>query len=308
VTGRIRDEQRDPRSPAAMACGDAGGDVSDDPRVESHPCITSPLTKHRRCLYSFESNESRWHEREPVDSEPSAKELPMNEPVHRSPARTPDRGSLFTRSPARRAAERYSTVDQTITALVPSGNGSSVQPQRTSFESVYRAMIGFVRRVVNRQPIPPAHRDDAVQDVFMIAYRRWNQLDDAHSLRAWLHGIAVRTCWNYQRAHRRYQFWMAPTHESADDLPDGDGVLDQQLAHAEDLRWLEQAVERLDDKHKEALILNRIEGKSAAEVSRMTGLSPNTVASRVRAALRELRDDLSEREGPGGRRLVERKA
>jgi RNA polymerase sigma-70 factor (ECF subfamily) len=177
-------------------------------------------------------------------------------------------------------------------------------PHRAAFESVYRAMVGFVRRVVRRQPIPPAHHDDAVQDVFVTAYRRWDRLEGAHSLRAWLHAIAVRTCWNYRRAHRRYQFWMAPVHENADELPDLEGrVLDQQLARAEELRWLGEAVERLDAKRKQALILNRLEGRSAAEVSRMTGLSPNTVASRVRAALRELRGDLSARDA-----VVERNA
>jgi RNA polymerase sigma factor (sigma-70 family) len=193
-----------------------------------------------------------------------------------------------------------------ITSLVPSGAAAvsvgTGRPLRSTFEAVYRAMVGFVRRVVYRQPIPPAHRDDAVQDTFLVAYRRWNQLDGAHSLRAWLKGIAVRTCWNYQRAHRRYRFWMAPTHDTADELPDlEDRVVDQQLARAEDLQWLGKAVDRLDDKRKQALVLSRIEGHSAAEVSRMTGLSPNTVSSRVRAAVRKLRDDLLARNmaGPG---------
>jgi RNA polymerase sigma-70 factor (ECF subfamily) len=173
-------------------------------------------------------------------------------------------------------------------------------PHPATFEAAYRAMVGFVKRVVQRQPIPPAHRDDAVQDVFMVAYRRWHQLEGAQCLRAWLHGIAVRTCWNYQRAHRRYRFWMAPPHDSADELPDKEGRMsDQQLAREEDLRWLGEAVERLDDKRKEALVLSRIEGRSAAQVARMTGLSPNTVASRVRAALRELRGDLVARETAG---------
>jgi RNA polymerase sigma factor (sigma-70 family) len=181
-----------------------------------------------------------------------------------------------------------------VTSLVPSGAAVSTgRPLRSTFEAVYRAMVGFVRRVVYRQPIPPAHRDDAVQDTFLVAYRRWNQLESVQSLRAWLKGIAVRTCWNYQRAHRRYRFWMAPPHETADELADRDDrVVDQQLARAEDLEWLGQAVARLDEKRKQALVLSRIEGRSAAEVSRMTGLSPNTVSSRVRAALRKLRGDL----------------
>ena len=209
----------------------------------------------------------------------------MHELVHDLPAATPGRT-------ATRASVRRTTY--------PMADGE--YPHCATFEAVYRAMIGFVRRVVHRQPIPPAHRDDAVQDVFVVAYRRWHQLEGAQSLRAWLHGIAVRTCWNYQRAHRRYRFWMAPPHDSADELPDVEGrMLDQQLAREEDLRWLGEAVERLDDKRKEALILSRIEGRSAAEVARMTGLSPNTVASRVRAALRELRGDLVARETLGCR-------
>ena len=95
---------------------------------------------------------------------------------------------------------------------------------------------------------------------------------------------------------------MAPPHTTADELPDRDDrVVDQQLAQAEDLEWLDHAVDRLDDKRKEAIVLSRIEERSAAEVSRMTGISPNTVASRVRAALRKLRDDLLARDtaGPG---------
>lgn len=215
----------------------------------------------------------------------------MYELVHDLPAVTPG-------CPATHALVRKATY--------PIGN--AVKPHPLTFEAVYRAMVGFVKRVVHRQPIPPAHRDDAVQDTFMVAYRRWHLLEGTQSLRAWLRGIAVRTCWNYQRAHRRYRFWMAPTHDSADELPDIEGrMLDQQLEREEDLRWLGQAVERLEDKRKEALVLSRIEGRSAAEVARITGLSPNTVASRVRAALRELRDDMVTRETAGDQQLDARK-
>ncbi|HEX3764427.1 MAG TPA: sigma-70 family RNA polymerase sigma factor [Kofleriaceae bacterium] len=202
--------------------------------------------------------------------------------------------------------QRYSTVN----SFAPDGLGPCGDPPLNTFDAVYRRMVGFVRRVVQRQPIPPADRDDAVQDVFMVAYRRWSQLDSAQSLPAWLHGIAVRTCWNYQRAHRRWSLRFATPQDGVDDRADPEGhVLDHELAREEDLRWLGQAVERLDDKRRQALIFNRIECKSAAEVSRVTGLSPNTVASRVRAALRELRADLTRRDHPpcGFARLAERK-
>jgi RNA polymerase sigma factor (sigma-70 family) len=201
-----------------------------------------------------------------------------------------------------------SAAQLAIPSLVPNGLGPCGRPHAATFDAVYKRMVGFVTRVVHRQPIPPADRDDAVQDVFVVAYRRWSQLDSTQSLPAWLHGIAVRTCWNYQRAHRRWsRRFVAP--QDGTDRPDPDGrVIDHELAREEDLRWLGQAVERLDDKQRQALIFNRIDCKSAVEVSRMTGLSPNTVASRVRAALRELRADLIERDSspPGDARLAPR--
>jgi len=185
---------------------------------------------------------------------------------------------------------------------VTAGVDSPGRPQGDAFEAVYRTTVGFVRRVVQLQPIPPADRDDAVQDVFIVAYRRWGQLESGLSLHGWLHSIAVRTCWNYQRAHRRrsLRFSLSPE-GTTEEHPDSNArVVDQDLARAEDLRWLGQAVEQLHDKRREVLILNRIEGKSAMEVSRMTGISPNTVASRVRAALRALREESTARESALG--------
>jgi RNA polymerase sigma-70 factor (ECF subfamily) len=181
---------------------------------------------------------------------------------------------------------------------VPTGVDPPGRPQGISFDAVYRTTIEFVRRVVQLQPIPPGDRDDAVQDVFIVAYRRWSQLESGLSLHGWLHGIAVRTCWNYQRAHRRRNLRFTPSAEgTTEEHPDPNArVVDQELVRDEDLRWLGEAVDRLHDKRREVLILNRIEGKSAMEVSRMTGISPNTVASRLRAALRALREELTVRE------------
>lgn len=186
-----------------------------------------------------------------------------------------------------------------IAALVRGGVAPSDRPRDAAFDAVYRVMVSFVRQVVHQQPIRPADRDDAVQDVFVVAYRRWEQLESAEGLRAWLRSIAVRTCWNYQRAHRRWSLRFVPSCNGMEEGIDMDApAADQQLAHCDDLRQLGQAVGRLHEKRRDALLLSRIEGRSAMEVSNMTGLSPNTIASRVRAAVQELREALSAEEIP----------
>lgn len=186
-----------------------------------------------------------------------------------------------------------------IAALVPGCAGPSDRARDATFDAVYRVMVNFVRQVVQQQPIRPADRDDAVQDVFVVAYRRWDQLESADGLRAWLRTIAVRTCWNYQRAHRRWSLRFVPSCTGVEERIAVDApAADQQLAHRDDLRQLGQAVGRMHEKRRDALLLNRIAGRSAMEVSNMTGLSPNTVASRVRAAVQELREALTAEEIP----------
>jgi RNA polymerase sigma-70 factor (ECF subfamily) len=123
-----------------------------------------------------------------------------------------------------------------------------------------------------------------------VAYRRWGQLDGEESLLAWLRGITMRTGQNYRRAARRRAHRFTSTDEA-----DVEHVLlleptpAETLEKREDRLWLEQALARLDEKCREAIIMTRLEGRSAAEVSRITGLSANTVASRLRSALLALR-------------------
>jgi RNA polymerase sigma-70 factor (ECF subfamily) len=158
------------------------------------------------------------------------------------------------------------------------------------FAAIYRTNIDLVRRVIRRYRIHSADWDDAIQDVFVVAHRRWNQLNGADSLRAWLHGIARRVCANYRRSRKRWHS-ASPLEEWRTDVelhhaslpPTGHFVLREEVC------WLRNAVNRLDEKQRTALVLTRLQGRSAAELSRSTGLSPNTIESRVRAAMKELR-------------------
>jgi RNA polymerase sigma-70 factor (ECF subfamily) len=171
----------------------------------------------------------------------------------------------------------------------------------------YRATLEFVRRIVRRHGVATADRDDAVQDVFVVAHRRWAQLENMDRLHAWLHGIAVRICWNYRRARRRSNGVLAHEPEAPEAQPDRGAVMaPEQLAHREDLQWLRTAMDRLDAKQRSALVLTQLEQRSAVEVSRMTGLSSNTVASRLRAAMQDLRRAAVVRQGAVHRGLVTR--
>src|SRR5687767_14923367 len=70
------------------------------------------------------------------------------------------------------------------------------------FRGVYLAHYGFVWHALHRFGTAPVALDDAVQDVFVVAYRRRADYRGP-SPKLWLYGIARRVASNYRRAHRR---------------------------------------------------------------------------------------------------------
>jgi RNA polymerase sigma factor (sigma-70 family) len=157
------------------------------------------------------------------------------------------------------------------------------------FETIYRAHSKVVGRMARRRGVSPSDLDDAVQDIFLILYRRWAECAKDEELDAWLRGVATRTSWNYRRARRRRERWLEAQPDIVDVYADPLSLSDEHVASWEEQRWLTQALLGLDERKRQAVVLTQLEQKSAKEVSRLTGLSPNTVASRLRIALAELR-------------------
>src|SRR5215207_4645128 len=67
-----------------------------------------------------------------------------------------------------------------------------MQASLAAFESVYRRELPFVWAAARRLGVQPEVIDDAVQDVFLTAYRRWGDLHHDVSPRAWLYGVTRR--------------------------------------------------------------------------------------------------------------------
>ncbi|PRQ03252.1 RNA polymerase sigma factor CnrH [Enhygromyxa salina] len=147
------------------------------------------------------------------------------------------------------------------------------------FDLVYRREMGFVWRVLRYHGVPPSAVEDAVQDVFMVVYRRWQDWDQDRSLRSWLFGIARRVAATSRRGASRHQRKLAAVPE-----PAAATSLDEQAADRETLRRLALVLEQLDHKLAAVFMLADIEGLSAPEIARELGVNLNTVYWRLRSA------------------------
>ena len=139
---------------------------------------------------------------------------------------------------------------------------------------------------------------DAVQEAFFSAYRNLAGFRGG-SVRSWLNRICVNAAMDAQRARRRRpvqpypeledESWQPPAGEEADP--------ERQVMTAERERALTDALARITDDQRAAIVLFDVQGYDYAEIAEMTGVSLGTVKSRIhrgRLALRGLLEDRME--------------
>ncbi|HWB75350.1 MAG TPA: sigma-70 family RNA polymerase sigma factor [Nannocystaceae bacterium] len=155
------------------------------------------------------------------------------------------------------------------------------------FRGVYRAHYGFVWHALHRFGTARVALDDAVQDVFVVAYRRREDYRGP-SPKLWLYGIARRVASNYRRAHRRKiqrdQLLPFALRRARDDAPH------------EAIESFERYLAGLRPPDRELFVLSELEGLSGPELAQITGRNVQTIYTRVRKLKDDLREHLGELE------------
>ena len=152
------------------------------------------------------------------------------------------------------------------------------------FQALYRRHYGFVWQAVRRFGVVPALTDDAVQDTFITAYRRFDEMA-MPSAKAWLYGIARRVASNYRRADHR-----ASRKRSALALT----TVPASVPRPEAVIVLERFLESLTPIDRELFVLSEIEGMSGPEAASALALNVSTTYSRVQSLRRRFRESLVE--------------
>ncbi|MEX1365326.1 MAG: RNA polymerase sigma factor [Nannocystaceae bacterium] len=150
------------------------------------------------------------------------------------------------------------------------------------FAEVFHRHFDSVWTHLRRLGVPAADLDDAVQETFLVAFRRWDDFRTDASWRAWLLGISRRVAAHHRRGSGRRLRLVA----RARDQPQPQDVTDPHDAlarrHAADL--VERFIERLPPRKREVFVLAEIEGLSGAEIAQALSINPNTVWSRLHGA------------------------
>ena len=160
---------------------------------------------------------------------------------------------------------QYASVSEPVR---PPGSGLD------AFDAIYEREFDYVWRNLGRLGVPPGDIADAVHEVFLVLYRRWNEVDHTHTMRSWLFGVARRVAATARRKDRE-----TPTEI---DPPNAEDPLVAQR----DLLW--RAMALLDDDRRTVVILHDFEGHTGLEIAEILEIPANTVHSRLRLARSDL--------------------
>jgi RNA polymerase sigma factor (sigma-70 family) len=158
---------------------------------------------------------------------------------------------------------------------------------REQFSAIYRLEFAFVWAAARRLGVPSPAVEDAVQEVFLTAFRRLDHLRYEVSPRAWLYAVTRRIASRYRRTASRTArrvAAMANAGRPHDDAPQEHLVAVQQI---------EGLIARLDPRLRVAFEMAELLGMSGPEIAAELGVPISTVYSRVRLAREHLARDLA---------------
>lgn len=178
--------------------------------------------------------------------------------------------------PSRVPAEDWRLTDATVPA----------NPQPPDFVEIYEAWFEDVSRWVRALGGPDADRDDLVQDVFLVVYRRLPDFD-GQNVAGWLYQIARRRVRDFRRLSW-VKYLMARRQPLSEGLTSSGASPAEQLESKQRGALLERLLLALNADQRAAFVLFEIEGYSGEEIARLQGVPINTVWARIHKARKKL--------------------
>jgi RNA polymerase sigma-70 factor, ECF subfamily len=163
--------------------------------------------------------------------------------------------------------------------LIAACIAGDVTAQRTLFRREYARVNATVYRVLGNA----RDSDDLVQETFIAVFRGLPRFRGESKLSTWIDRIAVRVVCQHLSGKR-----ATVSLDVIGDIEDSGAVPDAQVHARDGLRRLYAALAQLNADQRTAFALFAIDGRSIAEVAKLTGVSLVTAKLRIWRARREL--------------------
>jgi RNA polymerase sigma-70 factor (ECF subfamily) len=163
-----------------------------------------------------------------------------------------------------------------VTDLLPQCVRLAAGGDQRAFAQLHARYAAMVHAILLAR-LPAADAEDQVQEVFLIAWKKLAQLDDASLFGAWLGTIARHRAVDWYRRRR-------PTEALAESAAAAAGA--PEVAEA---RRVLAAIQALPEAYRETLVMRLVEGMSGPEIAEVTGLEPGSVRINLHRGMKLLR-------------------
>ena len=167
--------------------------------------------------------------------------------------------------------------------------------ERAFFGNLVERYEKRLERYITRLGVlDPDDRADVLQEIFIKVYRNLNSFDQGLSFSAWIYRIAHNEAisWYRKRQSRPEGYLVSEGDDIvkliASDDEDAEGLFDKQISK----KLLLRALEQLDDKYREVLILRYFEHLEYEDISDILQVPTGTVGTLVHRAKKQLKQKL----------------
>ena len=158
------------------------------------------------------------------------------------------------------------------------------------YKEYYVRVFGLCRRLLNSMPLA----EDATQETFMRAYRKFDSYDNEQPFWQWIASIANNHCIDLLRRRGRTQKLFGDE-EAELELCESPGKQAlTELIEAEDTSALNTAIELLPDKYRVPLVLAYFNDSSYEQIAAYLSISRNHVGVLLLRAKQQLRSRMAE--------------
>jgi len=160
----------------------------------------------------------------------------------------------------------------------------------SAFESIVEQYSADVAALANRLLGWPGEVEDVTQEIFLAAFLGLKKFRCDCSLKSWLFTITINKC-----RTNRYKRWLRLRRFSKEfDKVRLPSAFEEKYMDADEFRHVRRAVAALSAKYREPVVLRYLQEIGTDEISRILGISKNTLNVRLSRARKRLREDLAE--------------
>lgn len=164
--------------------------------------------------------------------------------------------------------------------------------RRERFDNLFAAFGRDVVAFCRSRAASSSDGEDAAAEVFLVAWRRLDDVPGGDAARVWLYGTARRVLANQRRSSRR-RGALQERLTATPDVPASTPV-----EHEAERELVRKALLRIGPRDREVLLLAEWEGLSPAEIAAVSGCLTVTARGRLHRARRRFRTAFEELSSP----------